>query len=156
MHTIHIIAMGRAQESWQSEAIQQYLTRLRPFAQIRLTELPDEAESPTMTRAVIQQREAALMRKQLPLHSFVVALDETGKACSSSEWAQLLLDEAERGQPITFLLGGAGGLSPELRAEAHRVISLGKHTMPHMLARIVVLEQLYRAETILKGKTYHR
>lgn len=156
MHSIHILALGSAQEPWQNEAVQQYLTRLRPFAQVRLTELPDEAESPTVTKATIQKREAELILKHIPQGSLVIALDETGKNLSSQEWAQLLSAEADRGVPLTCILGGASGLDPALRAKAQRVISLGKHTMPHMLARIVLLEQLYRAETILRGKTYHR
>ena len=156
MHSIHILALGSAQESWQKDAIEQYLTRIRPFAQVRLTELPDEAESPTVTKATIQKREADLISKHVPQGSLLIALDETGKNLSSQEWAQLLAEEAERGIPLTCILGGASGLDPALRAKAQRVISLGKHTMPHMLARIVLLEQVYRAETILKGKTYHR
>lgn len=156
MHSLHILTLGKAQESWQTEAIAQYATRLKPYAVVKILEIPDESESPTMTSAQLRLREGEKLRRSIPTGSTVIALDETGKNLSSQEWADLLSAEAERGTPLTFLVGGANGLDPELRSSAHKVLSLGKHTMPHMLARIVLLEQLYRAETILKGKTYHR
>ncbi len=156
MHSFTILALGKAQESWQTEAIAQYLTRLKPYAAVKLIEIPDEAESATTSTAQLRHRESEKLRRQIPSGSTIIALDETGKSLSSQEWADFLEREAERGTPLTFLLGGANGLDPELRTSARTTISFGKHTMPHMLARIVLLEQLYRAETILRGKTYHR
>lgn len=156
MHSFTILALGKAQESWQIDAIAQYLTRLKPYATARIIEIPDESESPTTSTAQLRHREAEKIRRQIPSGSTVIALDETGKNLSSQEWADLLKNEAERGTPLAFLLGGANGLDPELRTSAQKVVTFGKHTMPHMLARIVLLEQLYRAETILRGKTYHR
>lgn len=156
MHSFTILALGKAQESWQIEAITQYLTRLKPYAATRLVEIPDESESSTTSTAQLRYREAEKLRRQIPSGSTVISLDETGKNLSSQEWADLLKDEADRGTPLCFLLGGANGLDTELRTSTHKTVSLGKQTMPHMLARIVLLEQLYRAETILRGKTYHR
>lgn len=156
MHSFHILALGKAQESWQTEAVTQYLTRLKPYAVAKLIEIPDEPESSTASTAQLRHREAEKLRRQIPSGSTIIALDETGKNLSSQEWADFLEREAERGTPLTFLLGGANGLDPDLRASARAIMSFGKHTMPHMLARIILLEQLYRAETILRGKTYHR
>lgn len=156
MHIFTILAVGSAQESWQTEAISQYLTRLRPFARVELVSLPDEPESPTVSRETLKQREAAALLKRIPRDAVVIALDETGKNLSSSDWAGFIQEEAERGIPLAFILGGANGLDASVRARAQRTLSFGKQTVPHMLARIMLLEQLYRAETILKGKTYHR
>ncbi len=156
MHTFTILAVGKAQESWQTEAISQYTTRLKPYAAVKIVEIPDEPESPTTSTAQIRHIEAEKLLRRIPAGSTLIALDETGKNLSSQEWAELLQNEAERGTPITLLIGGTNGLDPALRQSVQKSISLGKHTMPHILARIVLLEQLYRAETILKGKTYHR
>lgn len=156
MHSFTIIAAGKVQEPWQAEAVAGYLTRLKPYATARVIEIPDEPESPTVSIIHLRRREAERFRRQIPSGSTVLALDEGGKNLSSSAWAEAVRQEAELGTPLVFLLGGANGLDPELLASAHAVISLGKQTLPHILARIVLLEQLYRAETILKGKTYHR
>lgn len=153
---IHVIAAGGAQEAWQKAAISQYLERIRPFARVELSEIPDERESPTVPVERIRAREAEQMRKRFKKPCVLVALDEGGRALDSQEWAGFLEKVGGRGAPVTFLLGGANGLDPDLRREADAVISLGKHTMPHILARIVLLEQLYRAQAILRGKAYHR
>lgn len=156
MHSLTLLTFGSAQESWQNEAQNQYLSRIKPFAHVQCVELPDQAQSPTVNPDMVRAREADILLKRLPAHGFVIALDERGKNLSSSEWAELLTQEAERGTPITLVMGGANGLDERIRARAHKVASLGKQTMPHILARIVLLEQLYRAETILRGKIYHR
>ena len=104
----------------------------------------------------MQAREAEGLRRRLPKRGTVVALDEGGTQLSSAEWAVFLRQATEQGQPLAFILGGANGLDPEVRRAADRVFALGRQTLPHILARIVLLEQLYRAETILQGKAYHR
>ncbi len=153
---IHVIAAGGAQEAWQKAAISQYLERIRPFARVDLSEIPDERESPTVPVERLRAREAENMRKRIKNPCILVALDEGGKPLDSREWAGFLEKTGERGVPVAFLLGGANGLDPSLRQEADYVFSFGKHTMPHVLARIVLLEQLYRAQAILRGKAYHR
>ena len=153
---IHVIAAGGAQEAWQNVAISQYLERIRPFARVEVTEIPDERESATVPVERIRAREGEAMRKRLKSPSILVALDEGGRQLDSREWARFLEKSGERGVPVVFLLGGANGPDPVLRQEADYVLSLGKQTMPHVLARIVLLEQLYRAQAILRGKAYHR
>jgi 23S rRNA (pseudouridine1915-N3)-methyltransferase len=82
-------------------------------------------------------------------------LDERGKQMTSIEFAEDLGRLKDRGEPVTFLLGGAYGLSDEARSAAHRTLSLSRMTLPHELCRIVFLEQLYRAIQINKGSGYH-
>lgn len=156
MHTIHLLVLGSVQESWQNEAISQYLARLRPYARVQIIEIPDEKESSTVPIERLRAREADAILRRAPTESVFCVLDEGGKTLSSQEWADLLDEEAGRGTPITFVIGGANGLDASVRTRAKRVLSFGKQTMPHILARIVLLEQLYRAETILIGKTYHK
>ncbi len=156
MHTIHCLVVGSAQESWQKEAISQYIARLRPYTKIQLIEIPDERESSTVPVERLRAREAEVILRRIPSESVLFVLDEGGKTFSSAEWASFLESEAGNGTPITFVIGGANGLDSSIRERAKRVISFGKQTLPHILARIVLLEQIYRAETILLGKTYHR
>jgi len=157
MHRLQIRVVGKPQENWQTEAIESYLTRLSPFAKIEILEIkeghggatkPDENK----TRAA----EAGSLLKNIPTDAIVVALDETGTNLTSPTFARHLETWGISGQTIVFLIGGSWGLDASVKARAKFVLSLGKHTLPHLLARIVLLEQLYRAETILAGKVYHK
>ena len=155
MHTFFVRAIGKAQTSWQKEALDEYKTRLSPYAQVQIIECseghqasakPDEEK----TRA----REAETLLVSLPAHAYIIALDEQGRNLSSIQFAEIIKEYSDR--PIVFLIGGSWGLHASVRAQAHLTISLGKQTLPHLLARIVLIEQLYRVETILQGKTYHK
>lgn len=134
-----------------------YLERLRPFAKVEIIELPEgHAASSKPDEHKTRSTEAASLLKSLPDQAFVVALDETGKNLSSSELSSKLETETASGRPIVFLIGGSWGLEPSVRARADLVLSFGKQTFPHSLARLVLLEQLYRSETLQRGKTYHK
>ncbi len=156
MQNFQIIVVGGVQETWQTEAISQYLLRLRPFAKVQLVELPDERESATVPVERLKSREAEAIARRIPENAVIFALDETGRELTSPAWAELIERESSNGATLVFIMGGANGLDSDLRKRARYVLSLGKQTMPHVLARIVLLEQLYRTETILHGKIYHR
>ncbi|HEV8325087.1 MAG TPA: 23S rRNA (pseudouridine(1915)-N(3))-methyltransferase RlmH [Myxococcota bacterium] len=101
--------------------------------------------------------EAAALRKAAPRGGLHVALDERGDALTSVELARYIGQARDRSVPgVTFWIGGADGLDPALLREADRRLSLGRLTLPHRLARLVLVEQLYRAMTILHGDPYHR
>ncbi len=101
--------------------------------------------------------EAALLRKVIPDGATVIALDERGKLTTSPDLAHHLANLRDSGQrDTTFLIGGADGLDPALRSDADHLLSFGKMVWPHMLARVMLAEQLYRAATILTGSPYHR
>jgi 23S rRNA (pseudouridine1915-N3)-methyltransferase len=149
--------VGKPGEDWQKSAISEYLKRLKPYAKVELIELPEGsggAKKPDEQKTVA--KEGAALIGGIPDSSRVIALDETGKNVSSEDFAKLIENEAAAGTPVVFLIGGSWGLSDEVRESADHVLSFGKQTLPHILARVVLLEQLYRAETILKGKTYHK
>ncbi len=101
--------------------------------------------------------EAALIRKAIPAGAVTVMLDERGKLESSPDFAQRLSGFRDNGTAnLAFVIGGADGLHPELRAEADHLLSFGKMVWPHMLVRVMLSEQLYRAASILAGTPYHR
>lgn len=104
-----------------------------------------------------QQAEAVLLRKAIPDGALLVTLDERGKLLSSPEFANKLAGWRDNSQrDLVFMIGGADGIAPDLRAEADFSISFGKMVWPHMLARVMLCEQLYRASNILSGGPYHR
>jgi 23S rRNA (pseudouridine1915-N3)-methyltransferase len=104
----------------------------------------------------LKRHEADLIRKAIPKGALVVALDRRGRSLSSEELAERLARWKGAGRNLAFVIGGAEGLDETLRHGADFVLSFGPNTWPHMLARIMLAEQLYRAQSILAGHPYHR
>ena len=101
--------------------------------------------------------EAALLDRAIPRGAVVVALDERGGLLTSPEFSRHLGEWRDAGRgDVAFVIGGADGLAPDLRARADVTLSFGKMVWPHMLARVMLIEQLYRAAAILAGSPYHR
>ncbi|MFV0472825.1 MAG: 23S rRNA (pseudouridine(1915)-N(3))-methyltransferase RlmH, partial [Pikeienuella sp.] len=101
--------------------------------------------------------ESRLLHEAIPEGAFAVALDERGETMTSRDFARLIAAERDSGRrDMAFLIGGADGHSEELRARADRLLGFGKMVWPHMLARAMLTEQLYRAASILAGAPYHR
>ena len=113
-------------------------------------------EKRKVSGAELKRREAELIRKAVPNGSLVVALDRRGHALTSEELAARLRRWQMDRKNVAFVIGGADGLDDSLRAESDFVLSFGANTWPHMLVRIMLAEQLYRAEAILAGHPYHR
>lgn len=154
---ISVLNVGRVRQSFIKEGEQEYLKRLQstPFA-LTLFELGlDVPES--LSPGEIQEREGVQLIKRLSGFEYVVALDERGKQVSSKEFASLLDKQMLTGtKSLAFIIGGAYGLSENVRQRANRVLSLSDLTMPHQLVRLVLVEQVYRAYTLLKGISYHK
>jgi len=119
---------------------------------LRVVELPDGRGSPEE----IMRREATAIRARLPPQALTVALDRTGIATDSPGLARLLTRWRETSRPLCFVIGGAEGLDATLVAAAGYVLSLGAMTWPHLLARAMLAEQLFRAQSIATGHPYHR
>ena len=101
--------------------------------------------------------EADLLRKAMPDGALLVCLDERGRSMTSPQFAERLRGWADEGRPhVCFVIGGADGIDPSLRAEADMLLSFGPMVWPHMLVRVMLAEQLYRAASILAGAPYHR
>jgi len=152
---ITLVAVGRLKERYWREAADEYLKRLRPYAQVEVAEVADRDVTRDERRARVEEGVDAL--RALPDATWVVALDIGGKARSSEAFARHLARLAdERRSSVAFVIGGAAGLAPEVLARADERFSLGPMTLPHQLARVVLLEQLYRAFRIQRGEPYHR
>ncbi len=127
-----------------------YARRLRPPP--TLTEIPDG----TGSSAEIRRREARALLAHVPGDRFLVALDQAGRALASDRLAIALGEWTAAGRSLVFALGGAEGLDRSVLDRADLILSLGPQTWPHLLARAMLAEQLYRARTILDGHPYHR
>lgn len=131
-----------------------YLTRLGRYGRVTEIEVREAGRGKRAEEGC--RLEGARLRERVPGGAELVALDRAGSAWSSEDLARRLGRWREAGRPVAFLIGGASGLDPALFTEATVRWSLGALTLPHEIARVVVLEQLYRGFTILRGEPYHK
>jgi 23S rRNA (pseudouridine1915-N3)-methyltransferase len=153
---IQIIAVGQKMPKWVDEAFNEYAKRLPRGQSVALTAIPTAARKTGQTRRKLQQQEAEKIRSKIKPGSYSIALDEKGKQWTTSEWAAQYRDWLQQYPQVNFILGGPDGLLPELLQQADQKIALGKLTMPHGLARVVLIEQIYRAWSVVEGHPYHR
>jgi 23S rRNA (pseudouridine1915-N3)-methyltransferase len=147
-----ILAVGRLKSGPLAELQQQYAERLTWPLEIREVE-----ERRTLSAPERKTREGELLLAALPADALLVALDERGKQLASRDFAQQLARWRESGtKTLAFAVGGADGLAAPVLQRAALTLSLGAMTWPHLLARGLLLEQLYRAQQILAGHPYHR
>jgi len=152
---VTVVAVGRLKERHWRDAADEYLKRLAPYARVEVAEVADRDITADERRAL--EAEAADVLRAIPDSSTVVVLDITGPARSSEQFASLVEGLGAGGRPnVTFVIGGAAGLHPDVVRRADERLSLGPMTLPHQLARVVLLEQLYRAFRIIRGEPYHR
>lgn len=153
---LHLCAVGRLRAGPERDLVDDYLQRLertgRPLGLGPVSE--HEVED---RRGGGMAAEGLLLSRAIPEGAALCVLDERGKPVSSPEFAAALAGWRDAGrQDAAFVIGGADGLDPGLRARADLVVSLGRMVWPHMLVRVMLAEQLYRAATILSGSPYHR
>ncbi|PIE13221.1 MAG: 23S rRNA (pseudouridine(1915)-N(3))-methyltransferase RlmH [Rhodobacterales bacterium] len=153
---VHICAVGRLRAGAERDLIDDYVTRFDRTGRalglgpLTLHEVEDR-------KGGGMGAEAALLDRALPRGAVIVALDERGKLISSPDFSARLAGWRDEGRgDLAFVIGGADGIDPALRARADMSLSFGKMVWPHMLARVMLSEQLYRAATILAGSPYHR
>ena len=157
---IHVICVGKLKEKFYVDAAAEYLKRLSAYANLTLVELPEErlpqAPSPGQIEAALA-REAEAIRAKLPSGASLIALCVEGRLRSSEELAQLISTWSGSGSKhLVFVIGGSYGLHPSLKAEAWVCLSMSPMTFPHHLARVMLLEQIYRAFKINEGSSYHK
>ena len=155
-----IAAIGRMKSGPERELADRYLGRLAKSGgplgldYAGLSEYPESRASGVADR---KREEAARLTAGLSDKTVIVALDEIGKTLSSEAFAAELAQLRDEGvRDLALLVGGPDGLDPELRSRARLVLSLGRMTFPHQIARMLLAEQIYRATTILSGHPYHR
>lgn len=147
MLKITIFAVGKLKESFWKDAVAEYLKRLDAYAKTSVREIPDSNK----------EKEAVALLDALPEKAPVILLDIKGKEVSSEALAQKIDRYALDGNShIAFIIGGSDGVTAEVRARATERISFGPITLPHNLARVVLVEQIYRAFKIQRGEPYHK
>ena len=152
MHRITLLTVGRLKEPWARAGAELYIERLRPQVQLQIMELaPSKGRQPAQQQIEESQRLLAMLEK---MDGEKIILDERGAGMASTAFASFIGGARDRGTPLIFVLGGAYGLTDVVR-KSGKLLSLSKMTFPHELARIVFLEQLYRAVEIARGSGYH-
>ena len=157
---VTIAAIGRMKSGPEADLLDTYLTRARQQgrqAGLSAVSVTEFAESRKPDATARKAEEAHAMLGACPPGATIVALDERGQTLTSPKFAELLNKSAEAGvRDLAFVIGGADGLDAGLRDEADKRLSFGPMVWPHMLARVMLAEQLYRAASILAGSPYHR
>ncbi len=152
MYPIELIAFGRLRLDPCRDLARHYLDMLRPYARLDVAELPEGKGDPA--RAL--KDEADRLRARLRGVACPVLLTPEGKLRDSEALARWLGERMDRGDSLAFVVGSSHGFDSALKAEVREQISLSPLTFPHELSRVMLLEQLYRAFTILRGKAYHK
>jgi len=152
-----LLAVGKLSADWLRTGADDYAGRIRRYLPLAIEELKeDKTGGKKPDSRLIRQREGEALLQRLPAHAFVVALDERGKGMTSEEVAGFLEQHMLAGTAeLALVIGGAYGLSDTVRQRAQRVLSLSPMTLTHQMARLLLLEQLYRGLTILRNEPYH-
>ncbi len=153
---IHLIAIGEKMPAWVQEGMQDYARRLPRECALIQRELPLARRGKTGDPVRWRREEAETMRAAIPKGAHVIALDERGEPWDSQDLARHLGVWMQEHSDVALLVGGPDGLDAALLGEAHARWSLSPLTLPHMLVRIVLAEQLYRAWSLLNNHPYHR
>lgn len=154
---ITLVAVGKLKERFWADACAEYLKRLGGFASVNVVEVPDRDPARSGGQNVACDLEGKAILSVIPERTHVCLLDIGGTECSSEEIASHMEDLImQQVSSLTFVIGGSYGASDEVRARANERLSFGRITLPHNLARVVLLEQIYRAFKIMRGEPYHK
>jgi 23S rRNA (pseudouridine1915-N3)-methyltransferase len=153
MHKLTLLTIGSLREPWAKDAAKLYADRLKRAFDFSVLELP-ASHQPNASGQQVEESQRLLISAE-KMKGELWVLDERGTQMTSEEFAKQIGDRRDRGEPVTFILGGSYGLTDHVRGATKKVISLSAMTLPHELCRVVFLEQLYRASEILKGSGYH-
>ena len=152
----NIICIGSIKESYFKDAVNEYVKRLSKFTKLTITELPETKLTIKNDKdiEIIKQRETNNIISKLS--GYVILLDVKGQAFSSEKLAYKIIEIANTNSTITFVIGGSYGTADLLNQYINLNLSFSDFTMPHQLMRVVLLEQIYRAFTIINNITYHK
>jgi 23S rRNA (pseudouridine1915-N3)-methyltransferase len=158
--SVYLICVGKLKEKFYREAVEEYTKRLKGYCSLNLIEIPEVKlpQDPSLGEiAAALDKEGDAIRAKLPPSASVVALCVEGKTRSSEELARLISDWSHNSaKHLAFVIGGSYGLHPSIKQEAWLRLSMSPMTFPHHLARVMVLEQIYRAFKINEGSSYHK
>ena len=151
---VRLLAVGRDRSGLYAPAVEEYVGRLSRQLKFELVELPEARKQAGTPQA--RDEEAATILARLEPRERVVALDERGDQPTSLELAKRVERWMSSGQDVALVIGGSDGLAPAVLTRAQERLALSKMTLAHRLARLVLVEQLYRAMTIIRGEPYHK
>lgn len=152
---ITLIESGKTKDPFIREGVELFRKRVVHYVPFKIETIPDLKNTRNLTMKEVQNQEAALLLKRIKATDHVVLLDERGQQFDSIAFAEHLNALEGRVNHMIFVIGGPYGFSEEVYRKAHAKISLSRLTFSHQLVRLIFMEQLYRAFTILKGEPYH-
>ncbi len=153
---LRLVCVGKLAEAWQREAACDYAGRLQHYFPLEIVELKEEKGGRKGDTAGLLKREGERILAKVPASSFLIVLDERGRSIGSEQLAKRLDDEMlHGGRDWCLVIGGPYGLDQDVRQRADLMLSLSKMTFTHQMARLFLLEQLYRSGTILRNEPYH-
>lgn len=160
MIKVTLVAVGKIKEKFYTEAVAEYTKRLSAYCDFEVVEVKDEKTPDNPSQAekqMVLDREAERIISKIPKGAKVITLCVEGKQMSSEKFAEMLLKTVTDGtSKVAFIIGGSMGLSEKVKKLSSLRLSFSEMTFPHMLMRVIFAEQLYRAFTIIEGKTYHK
>ena len=159
MIKINMIAVGKLKEKYLSAACEEYLKRLKAFAKVEIIEISEyrAKDNPSPSEIeIIKEKEGEQIISKISKGAFVIPMCIEGTQLSSEEFSKRLEGEMQNSGEFTFIIGGSFGLSDEVKKRGNLKLSFGKITLPHQLMRVVLLEQIYRAFSIMNNSKYHK
>ncbi|MGN1203092.1 MAG: 23S rRNA (pseudouridine(1915)-N(3))-methyltransferase RlmH [Eubacterium sp.] len=159
MMNVTVLAVGRLKESYLRDGCSEYVKRLSPYARVNIIEISEEKCPDNPSDSEIQnvlQKEGKRLIKKIPKGAYVIPLCIEGREYDSREFSRLIEGISLNNSHICFVIGGSFGLDEEVKRLGKTKLSFGKMTLPHQLARIVLLEQVYRGFSILNNSKYHK
>ncbi|EFA90744.1 23S rRNA (pseudouridine(1915)-N(3))-methyltransferase RlmH [Peptoniphilus lacrimalis] len=157
---INIISVGKIKEDFFKKAIDEYEKRLKAYCRVNFIELKDESEGKNLSDKdidIILDKEGKRILEKIKERSFIIVLDIKGRSIDSVEFSKKINDIMLDGiSSIDFIIGGSLGISQEVKDKANYSLSFSKFTFPHKLMKVILMEQIYRAFTIINNKTYHK
>lgn len=153
---IKIVVVGKTDKNFISQGVDEYLKRLKRYINLEMIVLPDVKNSKNLTPELLMSKEEELILSSLGNSSEVVLLDENGAEYTSIEFSQFLQSKMLGGlKEFIFVIGGAYGVTEKVKKRANNQLALSRLTFSHQMVRLVMVEQVYRAMTILRGEPYH-
>jgi len=150
------VSVGKTKNKNTASQIEDYLKRIKKYIPSELKELKEVKGVSSKDIQKIMLKEGEALEKYITKDSYSICLDENGKHVSTIEFSNFIKDKLNSGiKQITFILGGPFGFSDDIKKKANLTISLSKLTFPHEMARLILLEQVFRSLTIIRGQNYH-
>jgi len=155
---IRIISVGKIKEKYLIDGINEYLKRISRFDKVEIIELKDQEikDDPSIKEIeLVKNKEGEEILSKIK-DDYVIALSPEGNILNSISFSKMIEESYNKSNKVTFLIGGSLGLSDACKKRADKIISFSKLTFPHMLFRLILLEQIYRSFKIMKNETYHK